>query len=184
MKAMSTFLLLSLSIMLAACGNQSSSQSATNQFENFINSKNGVEFKEPSIVSTAQIASQQQYSYAGFETSEILLSLDLDGTFHLRATIPESLNTNESELEGTRGRWSLDERNQLILSDNNGAVLAQAYSSFNQEASDSFTITFTESINLDTYQVTVNQNVQQGFTNYTSYATSVLTLNGMTTVSR
>ena len=184
MKALSTIVLLGLSIMLASCGNQSSTQSASSQFDNFVNANDGIEFKAASLITTNQINNNNQNINSGLDQAEILLTLDHNGTFHMRSSVPANLGLSYTELEGIRGKWELDDRRLLVLSDNSGATIAQASYSFNQTDSKSFALTIQKNIDLEIMQVGANQNYNNYNGNFTSYGITNYTLQGLATVER
>lgn len=182
MRVLTTFILLSLSIMLAACGNQNASNSSVSQFDNFINANDGIEFKAPNKIQSNTFSNQQQV-YGNYEQSEILLTLDHNGTFHMRASIPAGMNTSDTELEGVRGTWEIDSRGLLQLNSESGEILARSSYNLNQTESNSFALTINQVVNLDILQVNTNTNVNN-YSNFTSYGVTTFPLQGMATVSR
>ena len=170
---------MTLIFTVVSCGDSGDTNADSSFYNKFVNSKNGVEFKEPNKIQNNQGGFNQQ------SQSEILLTLDTNGTYHLRSSIPENvqISNGKKELEGDRGTWTIKSGGKLSLS--NGAEAdVQGLLGFNTNNSDrSFTLTFQEPVRIKMVQST---NSGFGFSGgtITSYTTVDFTLQGSTSVSR
>jgi hypothetical protein len=179
MRAIKLTLLLALTIMMVACGKDDSKSSSNNNYENFINSNDGVEFKAPSKVNMGQNA----YN-SNSQISEILLTIDNDGTFHLRSSIPSNLNSNQEELAGHKGEWKVTSRGLIELYKNgNKIATSNEYYQTSGSTSSSLSLNFTSPISLDVIN-TANGQIYNNGQNMISFNTTQLNLQGFITVIR
>lgn len=132
-------------VLLISCGQQSTSNNQS-EYTSFINSHNGVEFKAPS-----KIKLNYNQNDLNHDVSDILLSIDSNGTYHLRSDVPAGgLNANNNELQGIRGEWEISNLGQLSLSQN-GVVVSESgmNSGINQGTNQSYTLNFIKPVDLD-----------------------------------
>lgn len=165
MKTILSILALSL---LMACGKQ---QQSTNQgnYTSFVNSQNGVEFKAPSKIQLNYDQNNQNY-----DVSDILLSIDTNGTYHLRSDIPQGNLNATTELQGVQGEWEISNLGELKLYQN-GQLVAQ--SGFNPNNANSYTLNFIKPIDLEIVRMD-RMNGWNGYNDLTTYSVINFTVSG------
>jgi hypothetical protein len=173
MKGIKFILIGLLGVLFISCGNQTSNRTQNN-FSEFMNAHDGVEFKSPSIVQSFG----QQYNQ--YQTSDIVLTLDSNRTYHLRAqqTNNGGLNIGNQELEGVRGTWEVTNLGVLKLK-RNGQMIAESNTTF--ENSNNFNLHFHQDVQIEMLQF--NQNI--GFNGgLNSFQIVNFTLGGTTVITR
>ena len=180
MKFLSVTMLLTVSLFVASCGQQETNSSNSSQYKQYITSHDGIEVKEPNKVS----AQQTQGNYNNVQQADILLSLDSNGTYHLRSDIPSELNGNGQELTGIRGEYDIDARGVLKLKYGGQVVAETSYShgNLNTTSQNSFSLNFVPAVEVEVVQL--SQNTGFGGTGFTSFQTVQFSLQGFSTVSR
>lgn len=159
-------LLILLILLAVGCGRPDGSRQQ--QFTDFINSNNGVEFKAPSKI---QLAYNQENSQNS--VSDILLTIDTDGSFHMRSDIPSGSLSNQGELLGTTGEWEIGQTGELALYQQ-GQLIAQ--STWNGGNQNTYSLNFVQPIDLEIVQ----KNTMNGFNggDFTSYSIINYTVTG------
>jgi hypothetical protein len=179
MRAIKLSLLLALTIMMVACGKEDSKSSSSNNYENFINSNNGVEFKEPSKVNVGQ----NMYN-SNTQISDILLTLDNDGSFHLRSSVPSSLNSTKTELDGVHGEWKVSGSGLIELYKNgNKVATSNEFYNMSDTSTTSLSLNFTTPLSIDVINTASGQFYNNG-QNLVSFTTTQQNLEGYITVVR
>lgn len=163
-----------LSIFIISCG-QESNNNSNNNFKEFINSNNGVEFKKPSKVNIGQNAfvSNQQIS-------DILLTLDNDGSYHLRSSVPTNVSSNQTELEGIKGEWKVSNEGLIELYRGNTKVATSNQFYNNGSSNNSLSLNFIQNVQLDIIN-TANNFFNN---NIVTFNTTQINLQGFITVIR
>jgi hypothetical protein len=175
MKTIKFALLLTLTIFMIACGKEESNNSSNGNYENFINSNDGVEFKSPSKVSLNQQVSNGQMS-------ELLLSIDHNGTYHLRSSVPTNVDSQRKEVDGIKGEWKVNSKGLIELY-KSGKKIASSNEFYqaSSSSSDTLSLNFLEQVNIDIIYA-VNGNNFYG--NTVTYSTTPVSLYGYVTIKR
>lgn len=176
MKTLNVIMLLALGLFVASCGQQETSN-GNSQYSKFVNSHDGVEVKAPNKVNS------QQNNYNNVQQGDILLSLDSNGTYHLRSAIPSELYGDNRELDGIKGDYDIDSRGVLKLKQGGKTIAESAYSMGNMNNnSNSFSLNFVQPVTIEVLQL----NSQTGYNgqNFTSFQTVEYSLQGYSTISR
>jgi len=180
MKALNLIYILCTLALFTSCGQESSTDGYKSNYDQFITSHDGVEVKEPNKLNLmqGQINPNQQVL-----KNDIVISLDSNGTYHLRSKIPASLGNNNVELEGIKGEWSVDSRGLLQLEEN-GIVIAESnYLVGSGNITNSINLEFIRPVDIEVLSLD-NLNGYNGGYGYPSFDTYSFSLNGYATVTR
>lgn len=179
MRTLNLIMVLALGLFIAGCGQQNNSNN-NSQYNQFVNSHDGVEVKAPSKVNPQMVNNNMGMVQQG----DILLSLDSNGTYHLRSGIPEEMYGDNRELTGIRGQYDVDSRGVLRLKQGGQVIAESAFTMgvVNTSNLNTFNLNFVQPVSIDMIQL--NNQVGYNGGNFTSFQTIQVPIQGYTTVTR